>query len=173
MNSYKASALLCAALLAGGLLSGCSEDDGVSGLTPAREIVGTWKTTFPVKHYIKTDFCSVSLQDVATQDRMVTVVITEAGEATVDIQWTYVGTNFAATSSQCNPTGYVPDVSPMFLKGTISGDKLTVAESSGRTVGLFDFLGDMMEGTWDDQWCLAYCQEVYTSSKALKLMLQH
>ena len=172
MNSCKASALLCAALLAGGLLSGCSKDDGVSGLTPARNIVGTWKTTFPVKHFIKTDYCSVSLKDVATQDRMVTFVITEAGEATVNIQWTYTGSNYTVTDPQCNPTGYVPDVSPMFLKGTISSTQLTVTESSGRTLGTFNFTTDLMQGTWDDEWCLAYCQEVYTGTNTLKLILQ-
>ncbi len=38
-------------------------------LTLARNLEGTWRTTFPVKFYIKTDFETSELQDVGSENR--------------------------------------------------------------------------------------------------------
>src|SRR4030067_2720681 len=46
-------------------------------LTPARNLEGTWKTTFAVKFYIKTDLDTFGeLKDVGSENRTVTWIIT-------------------------------------------------------------------------------------------------
>jgi len=151
---------------------GCGQDDSVT-LSPARKISGTWKTTLPVKFFIKTDFCTAQPVDVATQSRMVTMEIKETGEYTVSITITYSGSDFTPVDADCNPTGYVPDVSPMFYSGNIASNQLSVLDSDHYIKGIFTFTSDLMEGTWNDLWCMGFCQDVYTEQNALKLSLQH
>jgi FlaG/FlaF family flagellin (archaellin) len=43
-----------------------------TALTPARKLEGTWKTTVPVKFYIKTDFDTGELQDIGSENRTMT-----------------------------------------------------------------------------------------------------
>ena len=142
------------------------------GLSPARELAGTWRTTFPVKFYIKTDFCSANPELVASEDRTVTMIITEETEYTVNIEMRHESSNFTVLDQQCNPTGYVPDVSPTFLYGTIASTQLTVTDSQDNVLGIFNFTTDLMEGTWNDFWCAVYCQIVYTETNQLKLTRQ-
>jgi len=143
-------------------------------LTPARKIAGVWKTTFPVKFYIKTDFCSTNLELVATEDRMVTMEIKETSNYTVDITLTYTSSNFTVVNQNCgSSTGYTPDVSPMFLHGDIASTQLMVMDSQSNVLGIFTFTTDLMQGTWNDLWCSVYCQNVYTNTNELKLVLQH
>src|SRR4030042_1874549 len=53
-------------------------------LTPARNLEGTWKTTFPVKFYIKTDFDTFGeLQDVGSENRTMTWIITATSDENV------------------------------------------------------------------------------------------
>ena len=151
---------------------GLIEDENTS-LSPARNIEGTWQTPFPVTFLIKTDFCSDNLELVASEEREVTMIITERSDYTVNIELRYTSSNFTVLDSQCDPTGYVPDISPMYLKGIISSTQLTVMNSEGRVLGIFQFTTDLMEGTWSDLWCAIFCQNVYTEDNQLKLVRQH
>src|SRR3990170_6760049 len=138
-------------------------------LTPARNLEGTWKTTFPVKFYIKTDFDTFGeLQDVGSENRTMTWILTATSdENVVDVEVQFTVSNRQLTTG----SGYTPDVSPMFLTGTISGTRLTLT-SSGTTIGEFSFTTDIITGTWSDHWSMAYEQEVYTTTNSLTLNRQ-
>ena len=144
-------------------------------LTPARNLEGTWKTAFPVKFYIKTDFDTFGeLQDVGSENRTMTWIITATSdENVVDVEVYFTVSNRQLVTG----SGYTPDVSPMFLKGTISGTRLTLKTggsqlSDSRTVGEFSFTTDIITGTWSDQWSMVYEQEVYTQTNTLILTRQ-
>ena len=159
-----------------GFFDDFSVNDGSQGLdtnptplTPARNLEGTWKTSFPVKFYIKTDFETFGeLKDVGSEDRTMTWVITgTSDENVVDVEVSFTVSNRQLATG----SGYTPDVSPMFLTGTISGTRLTLT-SSGRTIGEFSFTTDIITGTWSDHWSMAYEQEVYTTTNSLTLNRQ-
>lgn len=139
-------------------------------LTPARNLEGTWKTAFPVKFYIKTDFETFGeLQDVGSENRTMTWIITAADdENVVDVEVQFTVSNRQLVSG----SGYTPDVSPMFLKGIISGTRLTLKTGDNRTIGEFNFTTDILTGTWRDQWSMVYEQEVYTTTNSLILTRQ-
>ena len=143
-------------------------------LTPARNLEGTWKTAFPVKFFIKTDFDTGELQDVGSENRAMTWIITATSdENVVDVEVYFTVSNRQLVTG----SGYTPDVSPMFLKGTISGTRLTLKTggsqlSDSRTVGEFSFTTDIITGTWSDRWSMVYEQEVYTATNSLILTRQ-
>ena len=144
-------------------------------LTPARNLEGTWKTTFLVRFYIKTDFETFGeLKDVGSENRTMTWIITgTSDENVVDVEVSFTVSNRQLVSG----SGYTPDVSPMFFTGTISGTRLTLTTGGGqfsesRTVGEFSFTTDIVTGTWSDRWSMAYEQEVYTQTNSLKLVRQ-
>lgn len=150
-------------------IAGPSASSTPPNLSPARDLEGTWKTSFATTFYIKTDFSSATLEDVGTQDRMMTWVITNtADENVVNIEVSFTTSNTQLVSG----SGYVPDVSPMFLTGTISGTRLTLTSNSDGTVGTFNFTTDILTGTWNDNWTIAYSQQVYTATNGLVLMRQ-
>src|SRR3989304_6525210 len=104
-----------------GFFDDFSVNDGSQGLnanptplTPARNLEGTWKTSFPVKFYIKTDFETFGeLKDVGSEDRTMTWVITAtSNENGVDVEVSFTVSNRQLATG----SGYTPDVSPMFLK---------------------------------------------------------
>jgi hypothetical protein len=138
-------------------------------LTPARKLEGTWKTSFPVTFYIKTDYETFGeLQDVGTEDRTMTWIITATNdENTVNVEVQFTSSNRQLVSD----SGYTPDVSPMFLTGTISGTRLTL-KTGDRTVGEFSFTTDIITGTWSDHLSMVYEQEVYTKTNSLILNRQ-
>lgn len=155
-------ALLLLGLL---LFSGCTS----SQLSPARELEGTWQTPFPVTFFIKTDFINMELEDVGSEDRMMTWIITKgSNDNTVDVEVSFTTSNRTLTPG----SGYTPDIPLMSLVGTISGTELTLSTSNGRVIGTFSFTTDLMMGTWVDSWELAYAQEVYTKTNELKLERQ-
>ena len=139
-------------------------------LTPARKLEGTWKTPFPVKFYIKTDFETFGeLTDVGSENRSMTWKITGTGnENVVDVEVQFTVSNRQLVTG----SGYTPDVSPIFLRGTINGDRLTLSTSDGRTVGEFSFTTHIITGTWSDSWSMVYEQEVYTTTNSLILTKQ-
>jgi hypothetical protein len=141
-----------------------------ASLTPARNLEGTWKTSFPVTFYIKTDFETFGeLQDVGSENRTMTWIITATGDENV----VNVEVRFAVSSRLLvSDSGYTPDVSPMFLKGAISGTRLTLTTGDNRTIGEFSFTTDIIKGTWNDHWSMAYEQEVYTATNSLILTKQ-
>src|SRR3989304_8757009 len=63
-------------------------------LTPARNLEGTWKTTFPVTFYIKTDFETGELQDVGSEYRTMTWIITgTSDEHVVNVEVSFATSN--------------------------------------------------------------------------------
>jgi len=145
-------------------------------LTPTRNIIGTWKTTFPTEFTIATDYEDfVTLKDVGTENRTMTWTITATDQENV----VYVNVEFTVTSRQL-PTGsgYVPDVSPMMLTGIINGTQLTLTKGDQGpidqigSVGVFTFTSTQMQGTWHDHWEGVWSQNVYTATNSLKLMKQ-
>ena len=146
-------------------------------LTPARNLEGTWKTTFSTKFYIKTDYATFQeLEDVGSENRTMTWTIT----ATSDENIVNVKVEFTSSNRQLiSDSGYIPDVSPMSLKGTISGTRLTLTTTSSSstidqigTVSEFSFTTDIITGTWHDHWNGLYEQEVYTATNGLILAKQ-
>jgi hypothetical protein len=138
-----------------------------SPLSSARDLVGTWRTSFSTKFYIATDFDTGTLQDIGSEDRQVTWTITATeDESVVDIEQSFTESNRQLTGG-----GYVPDVSPNFYTGTISSSSLTVNEGD-RVVGYFAFTTDIITGTWSDNWAMAFTQDVYTAINGLTLTRQ-
>lgn len=154
-------------------ITGCKEELTTT-LTPARNIEGTWVTTFPVKFYIETDFCSSVLELVATEERVINWEIEWVDADIVFITVNFTPSNFQIVNENCNPTGYVPDITLGFLHGLVSSSGMTVSEwdNESNVFGKFTFTTDLMQGTWDDSWCLAYCQYVYTETNQYKLNRQ-
>lgn len=137
-------------------------------LSPARDLEGTWKTSFSTKFYIKTDFETGELQDVGSENRTMTWIITStSNQNVVNVEVQFTSSNRQLVSG----SGYTPDVSPMYLTGVISGSRLTL-QSDDRAVGQFSFTTDIITGTWDDSWSMVYGQEVYTVTNGLTLARQ-
>ena len=145
-------------------------------LTPTRDIVGTWKTTFATEFIIATDYADFeNLADVGTENRTMTFTITETSQediVNVEVKFSYSNRQLVSES------GYTPDVSPMYLTGIINGTQLTLTkEDAGPikqvgSVGVFTFTSTQMEGTWHDHWTGVWEQNVYTATNGLKLMKQ-
>ena len=152
------------------LVTACGGSDGAN-LSPARNLVGTWKTPFPVTVYFKTDWCGSSTSLVASQSWNVTWVITPgADDNTVNIQMNFTASNFQNIAG-CPDTGVVPEVSPLFLTGTVSSAALSLKNGS-QAAGDFTFTSDNLQGNFDYPWCAAYCQEEYTQNREFILARQ-
>jgi hypothetical protein len=147
-----------------------------STLTPTRDIVGTWKTTFSTKFIIATDWSTFGqLEDVGSENRTMTWTITTTDQENI----VRVQVEFSSTNRQLiSDSGYTPDVSPMGLTGIINGTQLTLTKADSGpikqigTVGVFTFTTDNMEGTWHDHWSGVWDQNVYTPTDGLKLTKQ-
>nr|MDO8088497.1 hypothetical protein [Candidatus Sigynarchaeum springense] len=141
-------------------------------LTPGPFLNGTWRTAFATTFHVQTDFRTGFMQYEGSQQRTMTWTITRTFNPSI----VNVEVSFTVTSSSLNPgSGYVPDVSPMTLEGRISGTRLTLVDKASmfqdeRVVGEFSFTSASIMGTWNDSWCLAYCQAVYTSVNGLSLV---
>jgi hypothetical protein len=86
--------------------------DGLFVLGPARNLVGTWKTTFATKFNIEID-----AEYVGYEYRMQTWKISATdNENIVDIEVPYTYSN----RSLIEYSGYTPDVSPVSYQGIIS-----------------------------------------------------
>jgi hypothetical protein len=92
--------------------------------------------------------------------------------ATNDENTVNVEVYFSVSNRQLvSDSGYTPDVSPMFLTGTISGTRLTL-KTGDRTICECNFTTDIITGTWSDYWSMVYEQEVYTATNSLTLTRQ-
>jgi hypothetical protein len=145
--------------------------DGLFVLGPARDLVGTWKTSFATKFNIEIDGGYVGYEY-----RMQTWKITATdNENIVDIEVTYTYSNRSLISY----SGYTPDVSPVSYQGIIIGTRLTIKAPSDQfmtdyygSIGEFSFTTSLIEGTWHDHWEMVYEQNVYTATNGLKLTKQ-
>ena len=157
-----------AAMLAVGAVSACGGGGNDGALSAARDLAGTWKTKLPVKMYFKTDWCTPAPALVASQDWNITWTVTPgADENTVDVQMGFSASNFQAISG-CPDTGVVPEVSPLFLTGTVSSSRLTLKMGS-EVLGDFTFTNNIMQGDFNYLWCAAFCQVEYTQNRELIL----
>lgn len=159
----------------------------VPGLTPARDLVGTWKTSFPVTFYIASNETG-ELQTHGTESRTMTWIVTATDrENVVDVK-----ISFTCSNQQLDEhSGYVPDVSPMSLKGLISGPRLVLETGHQMfpndiaykpigpepvqqgNIGNFTYTTSNMQGTWHDDWTmLGFEQDVFTGNNALILAKQ-
>ena len=168
--------MLAAAAVA--LLSACGAAEKTTAsntLTPARNLKGTWKTSFPVTFNYQTDFCA-GKETVAAADWNVTWVITPVtgSENEVDIQMTYSTSNYRRVASSCGnfSTGYVPLVSPQFLRATLSSSSISINKPSDGLTYNGSFTTDLMEGTWVHWECIVYCTGEFTGTNQLKMMRQ-
>ena len=145
--------------------------DGSFVLGPARDIVGTWKTSFATKFNIE-----IEGEYVGYEYRMQTWKITATdNENIINIEVTYTYSNRSLIAY----SGYTPDVSPVSYQGIISGTILTIKAPTDQfmtdyygSIGEFSFTTSLMEGTWHDHWEMVYEQNVYTATNGLKLIKQ-
>jgi hypothetical protein len=144
-------------------------------LSAARNLAGTWKTSFPTKFYLATDFDTGTLQDIGSEDRQVTWIIT----STADPNVVEIEVDFTVSNRQLTGGGYTPDISGNIYGGIISSSSLSVVDRGSdilgtpdRVVGEFTFTSDILTGTWNDEWTMAYTQRVYTDVNALMLTRQ-
>lgn len=149
-----------AAIAALTLVSGsCSAITGE--LTPARSIAGTWTTPFAVPIKLQSNFCNAGRQTVATQTWLVTWIITEqAGTSNgVDIEMRITQRSAVAPTTSCSGgfNSYVPEPSPLFMEGTISGSRLQFYNLITNAAFDGNLTTDNIAGTfglWD---CQIYC----------------
>jgi hypothetical protein len=172
--------ILVVCLIGGLYFSGFFDDftnsSGNGVLTPTRDIVGTWKTTFSTEFILATDYEDfTTLQDIGTENRTMTWTITATNDeniVNVDVEFRITSKNIASGS------GYIEDISPMQLTGIINGTQLTLTKDSVGgidqigSVGVFTFTSTQMQGTWHDHWEGVWEQNVYTITNGLKLMKQ-
>jgi hypothetical protein len=149
--------------------------DPIPALTPARSIVGTWKNTGAIPMTLQTDFClfqGISGGPVANALWNVTWQITavEGFTNVVDIEMRYASGTAAATGN-CRPNGWVPLVSPTFIRAALSGTRIgrsTQDKNQGLSID-GDFTTSQMMITWIHWECLVYCYGEYTADKGLTL----
>lgn len=145
--------------------------------SPAFSLLGTWRTTESTTHYIRTDFINGYLEDVGSEKREVTWVISLGDQVRVEMTFTY------SERSLVGGSGYVPDVSPNFYRGTIEGNILTLhvvnygpGGGGGQevVVGIFVFTSNTITGTWNDAWGFygEINQQTYTAENGLVLLKQ-
>ncbi len=167
---------LGAVLIASLGLAACNNSDSLStALTPARNLKGTWKTTFPVKVYYQTDFCRGTKETVGQADWNVTFVISSTSDPNVvNVDMSATSANYQRVNSSCGTgsTGYIPSVWPATLKGNISSTSLVATKTAWGMTYDGSFTTDLMMGTWNHWECLIYCFGEYTETNQMKLMRQ-
>jgi hypothetical protein len=140
-------------------------------LTPAHPLVGTWKTSFLTTFAIYNDFDSPDLEFIGTIKRQMTWIITPSNNPNeFDVEVHFVDSDVQITPNK----GYVPNVSPMFLKGVLSGDTFTIIREASMfqpesVVCIFSYTETIMTGTWDYIDQLIYTQEEKTAPNGLTL----
>ncbi len=144
-------------------------------LTPARNIAGTWRTTFPVRFYYQTDFCRGTKETVGQADWTVTFVITATSDPNiVNVDMTATSANYQRLTSSCGTgsTGYIPSVWPATLRGNVSSTTLLATKTSWGMTYDGSFTTDLMMGTWTHWECIIYCFGEFTETNQLKLIRQ-
>lgn len=129
--------------------------------TVADQLEGSWATEEPIPMIVKTDFCTGTLEPVATEDWSIEWEIKKTSDDhLVEITMTYYRSNFTVTNADCAlGTGYVPEPSPMFLEGHIDGHSVTIMYG-GNELGVYDYVDNQLSGDFSYSYCLIYCQEI-------------
>ncbi len=153
------------------LVSGCGGSDTSGPLTPARNLVGTWKTNISPTVFFDTEWCGSTLALAASQTWAVTWIITPGvDENTVNVEMRFAASNSRVIAG-CPDTGVVPEVSPMFFTANVSSSALTLKKGSD-VAGQFTFTTDILQGNFDYTWCAIYCQREYTTNRTMILLRQ-
>ncbi len=159
--------------------TGCGLADSLTpkpALSPARQLEGTWKTAIPVTFYYQTDFCSGRKETVAQSRWDVTWTVTAVPgyENVLDVEMRFTRTSSTAIASSCGNSGngWVPLVSPTFLKATLSSSAITAYDTRSGISGPGSFTTDLMMLTWNHYECLIYCSGEFTLANELKLVRQ-
>lgn len=161
-------------LIGSASLQSCEKSEGSSVLSAARQLKGTWKTTAASTFYYYSDACGTYSRVAKTQIGM-QWIITETGDNTIDIEVYKTGSSSVQLLVAQNCALYVPLVTPVFLKGTISSSQLTIKDSRARIVGSFSITTDNLAGDFSsafDKFCGVYCTGMDTDSKAVILIKQ-
>lgn len=144
-----------------GLLAPFAACDDPAKETVAEQLEGRWATEEPIPMIVKTDFCTGTLEPVATEDWSIEWVIKKTSDdQLVEITMTFYRSNFTVTNTNCSlGTGYVPEPSPMFLEGHIDGHSVTIMYGDDE-LGVYDFVDNELSGDFSYSYCLIYCQEI-------------
>lgn len=149
------------------LFDGCNKTDESNPVSsPANKFVGNWKSEEPILVKVKTDYCTNNLEDVATMEWEVSWEVTETDNPNiVNIAMHYSSSNFTITNSECNSgTGYLPEPQPVYMKGYITDNTLTVVYDNQEIFSV-DYVNDKMSGELRYNYCMIYCQEIYTEER--------
>lgn len=153
------------------LLESCNntnESNPVS--SPSNQFVGHWKSENPILVKIKTDFCTNSLDDVATMEWDVNWEVTESDNPNIlNITMHYSSTNFTIINSECNSgTGYLPEPQPIYMKGYVTDNTLSVVYDNQEIFSV-DYVNNKMSGELSYNYCMIYCQEIYTEENSFSI----
>jgi hypothetical protein len=170
---------VCLVLASVAVVAGCSASPTAPttvtpppvALTPARQISGTWSTPAAVTFIHQTDFCG-SFQEVGRSQWNVTWIITPVAGFTnvVDVEMRY--TRGTATRTGCGgDSGWVPLISPVFLRLCISSSELSrcTGENYPNGQAFGPFTSDLISVTWTHRECIIYCFGEVTETNALKM----
>ena len=146
------------------------KDDSNPVSSPANQFVGNWKSKTPILVKVKTDFCSNDMEDVATMDWEVNWEVTETDDPNVvNITMHYSSSNFTIINSDCNSgTGYLPEPQPIYMKGYITDNTLSV-EYDNQEIFTVDYVNNEMTGELKYSYCVLYCQEIYTDENSFSI----
>ena len=153
------------------LFISCNKEEGSNPVAPTNKFLGKWKSETPILVKIKTDFCTGTLEDVATILWDVYWVVEETQDPNVmNITMNYSSSNFTVINNGCNTgTGYVPEPPPMYLTGYISNNTLSV-EYLGEEIFQVDYVeGKVLRGELSYSYCMVYCQEIYTDENSFSI----
>lgn len=173
------------------LLAGCSPNDTITSPTSrgntntstttttfvpptvARQMSGRWATDSSVTFIYQTDFCG-SRRDVARALWNVTWDVTAVSGYTnvVDVEMRFTrGSSTVLTS--CNPTGWVPAISPTEFRLCFNTDAGTFSRCEGFTnkngYAYGSFTSDTIRSTWTHWECIIYCSGERTEEGDLRL----
>jgi hypothetical protein len=140
-------------------------------LTPAREMAGTWQNDSAITFYYQTDFCGARRDVARALWNVVWEVRAVSGFSNaVDVEMRHTRGSMSILGS-CNPTGWVPAVSPVDFRLCISGSSFSRCEGSTNRNGYAhgSFTSDLIMSTWTHWECIIYCSGERTEQNELKL----
>lgn len=153
------------------LLGSCNKEEESNPIAPTNKFVGKWKTETPILVKVKTDFCTGTLEDVATMEWDLFWEVTATDDPNVmNIKMNYSSRNYTIINPECNTgTGYVPEPQPMYMTGYVTNNTLSV-EYLGEEIFLVNYVdGKVLRGGLSYSYCMLYCQELYTDGNGISI----
>jgi len=147
------------------LFGSCNKEKDNNPVAPTNKFVGKWKSEVPLLVKIKTDFCTNTMEDVATMMWDVNWEVTETNDPNImDIKMNYTSSDFTIVNSACTfGAGYAPEPQPMYMKGYVTDNTLSV-EYLGEEIFLLNYSTmKVLKGELSYSYCYVYCQEIYTN----------